>query len=286
MRTDARAWLMLASLCAATPAWADWMRDYDRGVKAAESGDWQEAASYMRSAMQDNPKSNERQRFQGVRFDKYLPHHYAGLAAWRQGDCETALDFWNDASNQAAIGKVADLQSQQQNGVRDCTQRLAQAAKPADPVAAVPDPAPTQTPSRPVPTPAQPTPTRPAVQNPVQVAQTPPRPSPPAPTPAATPSAGPAPAALRGLVEQWVAGRYDEMLRVDPSSLPDNRARAHGFLLRAAAHFTRAKLSTNPDSALEAARRDVRAARAAMASLSPDRDLYSPRFRAFYTETR
>ena len=37
----------------------------------------------------------ERLRVYGQRYEIYAPQHYAGLAAQRQGDCKTALEFWS-----------------------------------------------------------------------------------------------------------------------------------------------------------------------------------------------
>jgi hypothetical protein len=57
-------------------------------------------------------------------------------------------------------------------------------------------------------------------------------------------------------------------------------------LLRAAAAFTLAQSNGDGDAALEAVRREVRAARAAQGNLSPDPVLFSPRFRSFWQQTR
>jgi hypothetical protein len=76
------------------------------------------------------------------------------------------------------------------------------------------------------------------------------------------------------------------VIQLDPSSLSDGRARAQAHLLRAAARFTLAQLGEGDAAALDLARRDVRAARAANAALTPDEVLFSPRFRNFWRDSR
>ena len=121
-------------LCAAAgAAQADWKKDYDRGVKAAESGNWAEAASAMRAALAEDAEPNARKRFQGVVYKVYVPHHYAGLAAYRQGDCRTALEYWNNAANAGVVSGIAALNSVQSKGVADCNAKLAAASKPTTP---------------------------------------------------------------------------------------------------------------------------------------------------------
>src|SRR5688500_14966891 len=105
--------LAAAALCVASSAQADWKKDYDRGVKAAESGNWAEAESAMRAALAEDAKPDARKRFQGVVYKVYVPHHYAGLAAYRQGDCGEAMEFWNNAANASVVSGIAALNSAQ-----------------------------------------------------------------------------------------------------------------------------------------------------------------------------
>jgi hypothetical protein len=93
------------------------------------------------------------------------------------------------------------------------------------------------------------------------------------------------PQALRGALEAFLAGRYDEVVRSDPSALADARARSQLLLLRAAARFVQAELAGGGEDAMAAAREDVRAARGG-ATPALDQSLYPPRFRAFVAATR
>ncbi len=267
------------ALAASAPAHADWKRDYDRGVKAAESGNWAEAESAMRAALTEESKPEARKRFQGVVYKVYVPHHYAGLAAYRQGDCARAMQYWSNSANAGVVSGIAALNAAQSRGIADCQQKLATSTKPPVPVVATP---PVATPPKPLVTkPAEPvvsTPPKPPVVTPKPAVET--------PKPVVAPSAVPAPAALAQSVESFLAGRYPAVLQLDPSSLGDARSKAQGFLLRAASRHTLAELAGNDARQLDQARQDVRAARAANASLSPDDAVFSPRFRAFWKATR
>lgn len=270
--------LATLALCAAGAAQADWKKDYDRGVKAAESGNWAEAGSAMRAALAEDAEPNARKRFQGVVYKVYVPHHYAGLAAYKQGDCRAAMQFWNNAANASVVSGIAALNSVQGAGIRDCNAKLASNTAPGTPVATTTPPPVTTPPTKPPVTTPVATTTKPPVATPTKPPET-------APAKPPVPSAGPAPAALVQSVDAFIAGRYSAVAASDPATFGDARAKAQGFLLRAAARYTLAQLAGG-DPALDPARADVRAARAANASLAPDEALFSPKFRAFYSATR
>lgn len=296
----------LLGLACALPAHADWKRDYDRGLRAFEKQNWAEAEAAFRAALAEEPTPDARKRFQGVRTAVYVPHYYAGVAAWRQGACERALQLWSNAASTAVVAGVSALDAEQERGTLDCRARIAAAAKPAagatasvaspaspavEPAAPPAAPPAAQAPqrvdavsavARPTPTPTPPPTVPPRASPPVDSAATAAT-APPRSSPAATPSA--APAALGDAVEHYAAGRYDALLQLDPARLADGRSRAQVYLLRAAARHRRAELDGD-DAALDAARRDVRAARAANASLTPDATWFPPRFVAFWRATR
>ena len=101
---------------------------------------------------------------------------------------------------------------------------------------------------------------------------------------ASAPARVAAPAELRSALQSWLAGRYEEVARMQPGRALDARARSQLLLLRAAARFVQSELAGN-DASLEAARADVRAARQAQA-LDPDPSLFPPRFRSFVAGIR
>ncbi len=303
MRAEARLAVALALALASAPAFADWKRDYALGERALRAEDWAEAEARFRQAAREEPTPSDRKRFEGVVFRDYAPQFWAGIAAWRQGECGRAIDYFRDGANDPAVlAKIKDFKSQQDRAVAECTRQLA-AAAPA-PAAQPPAPAPTPAPA-PVATttaPAGPTSpgsaaaTRPATTPAAGVSQpavnVPARPSQaavtpaPAPAPAPVPAASAAPGALVGAVDAWLAGRTAEVLRTDPASVADGRTRAQLHLFRAAARHAEAELVEGDDSRFDAAREDVRAARRALATLSPDAVLFSPRFRSFWQQTR
>lgn len=287
----------IGALLAASAAHADWKKDYDRGVKAAESGNWAEAGSAMRAALAEDAEPSARKRFQGVVYKVYVPHHYAGLAAYRQGDCATALQFWNNAANASVVSGIAALDAVQDKGIADCNAKLAAASRPTPaattpsvastaPSAAQPTTPPATTPAKPPATPASSSaPATTAATQAKPPVATPAKPPEAAPAKPAAPTLGPAPAALAKSVEDFALGRYAAVAQSNPDSFGDARAKAQGYLLRAAARYTLAQLAGN-EAQLDPARADVRAARAASSALAPDETLFSPRFRAFFGATR
>lgn len=298
--------LLIALLLAGQAHGQAWMREYDRGLKAVEAADWAEAEARFAAAAREDGTAQERRRFQGVVTRPYVPYYYAGLAAFRQGNCEKAVQYWSHAATDAVLARLAELRAEQQRGLDTCRSRLAQAAPASTPPTAPPASTATaamqlaSTPATPPVTPA----TTPATAPPsgstrpgapastpatASTASTAPASTPATPpqTPAVSPAAaGKAPAMLRSTLDAYLAGRYSEVRRIDASTAPDARARAQLHLLRAAAAFTVAQSEGGGEAALEDARREVRAARAAQAGLTPDAVLFSPRFRAFWQQTR
>lgn len=313
MRKDAaaavrrRRWLpmVLVLLAIAAPVHADWKRDYELGLRAVAQGDWAEAERRMRAAIADDAEPNARKRFQGVKFDRYVPQWYAGLAAFRQGDCERAAGYWNDAASRRVVASIDELAAEQRRLSAECASRSASrtAAAPVQDAPTTKPPAstaaePTASSAAPATRPATPaktvTTTAPppasAPQRTIAAQKPPARPvrEPPAKAVAASPDGARAvapPAALRSALEAFLAGRYDEVVRSDPAALADARARSQLLLLRAAARFVQAELAGSGEAALAAAREDVRAARSGAAP-ALDQALYPPRFRAFVAATR
>ena len=270
-------------------AQADWMRDYDRGLKALEGGDYSEAESKFRSAIRDKDEDTHRQRFQGTRFDSYMPHFYAGVAAFKQGRCEDALQYWSNARMQSVLAKeLPELRSQWQSYQQVCDTRLAATSKPATDTGSTSKPATSSTTPTPAPPPKQPSSTGSSTASSSTASTSKPTSSTSAPPPRPTPpkpSAAAAPALLQQAAELYFAGRYQELLRTEAQSVSDGRARAHALMLRAAAGFTLAE-QNGDQRGMDDARRDVRAARAAQASLAPDRAAFSPKFIQFWSSTR
>lgn len=254
----------------ATPVLADWKDDYARGLEAVQGGNWTDAARYMQSAIDGNDEPAGRVRLYGQRWETYVPRHYAGLAAYKQGDCAAAQRLWSNAAHRAFISGRSDLAAVEAQANKDCDVRLASQAGPAgETVASVP---PRTEPVAPKPAPPEPQP--PKAQPPR--AQTKPAAEAPA-RQARTPSAADQ---LRPLVEAYLAGKYASVVRLSARAQP-GKLGAQMQLLRAAAAYREAAL-TGSDEPLATARAAARAARESDPSLRPDATYFPPRFIDFY----
>ncbi|UXI69370.1 hypothetical protein [Tahibacter amnicola] len=276
----------------ATVAGADYKDSYSRGLEAVKDGDWAEVRNRMQEALADNAEPAPRIRLYGQRWEPYVPQYFLGLAAFKLGDCKTAVAQWRSAANQGVIGKVAALKAAQDRDLSICETRLAGTDKPApdkpvtpepvQPVRPEPKPEPAQPepvePSRPEPEKPKPEPVRPEPR------PDPPKPEPPKPAPTTPTVAQRVPDALLGAMRAFLAGRYAEVAQLAPDTWSDPKAKAHGFLLRAAARHMQAQLEGK--DATDAVRNDIRAALAIDARLVPDATVFSPRFRLLFAATR
>jgi len=294
-----RAWLAVATLCAATLAHADYKDNYALGLKAYNDGDYAKARELMQQAFAEHAEPAARIRLYGQRWEAYVPQYYLGMVAFKQGDCATALAQWNAPANKQVVAQVAEIGSAQQRDAASCEQKVVAktedkpkpqptapetpaaktvvaenpSSKPAVPQA--PPPKPAETAPEQVVAPAK----QVAVAKPAPPVVAPPVAKPPAPqnnTP---------PAPLEEAFDNYLAGRYAKVVRLNPEAIPESRARFHAYLVRAAARFTLAQIS-NDNAELDGARADARAARALDAGAAPDAALFSPRFRTFFLESR
>lgn len=282
--------LALALLAGA--AHADWREAYSRGLAALKDGDNAGARKQLQQALAEQPEPSVRTRLYGQRWEPYLPQYYLGVVAFRDGDCAAALGQWNSSASRQVVAQLPEIRDAQQRDAASCEQKLAAAtpapkppvasaatAAPAAPAkagtAAVPKPPPVPTPAKPEPGTSRTTVA--SVERPPRVeAQKPP------PEKTAEPARTP-PTSLVAAFDEFLAGRYADVGRIDPKSYADARARFHAYVVRAAARYTLAEISGDKDL-LEGARADARAARALDAKATPDGALFSPRFRAFYRE--
>jgi hypothetical protein len=272
--SSARGLLAVLALLA-TPAMADWKQDYARGLEAAKKGNWEDVDRYMKGALAGSAEPVERLRLYGQRFEVYAPQHYAGMAALRQGDCAAALRYWSQGGNESFVRGIPELADEEQQGRAECKTRLVrQGEPPVQPVAQQP----------PVAKPPQPEPAPPP-SRPVVVAAAPSRPAEPPPS---RPPVVERPAAnsvsveiLRPLVDAYLDGRYNDVLKLSSSVPPTSRLRWHMLTLRAAAAFNLAELSESADAA-RIARQAANDARKAEPGLKPDSNYFSPKFLSFY----
>lgn len=306
-RTPGARWgaaaLAAAIACAFAPfAFAAYKDTYGEGLKAAKDGRWADVEQKMREALAEESTPNPRLNVSGRRFEAYAPQFFLGIAAYRRGDCESAVRNLEHGPTRAVVADpksrntVGDFTALAERGLSECRTKLAAASKPAPPIATPPKPTtpvetrPTQpiasnTPSTPAKPPA--TTPDPAPAKPVVIAANKPAPKPAEPPKPATPAAPQAPAALASAVENYLRGRYDRVAAADPAQLPDSRAKFHLLLLRSASRHTLSQIQGDSGAQLLAqAEADVRAAKQLQPGKNPDTALFSPRYRAFFQSTR
>jgi len=112
--TLARLLALIAGLSIALGAHADFKRDYGSGVQDYNKGDYADAIESLQKAIGEEPKSQEKVRIYGMRYEPYLPHFYLGLAKLKSGDCTGALAAFKESIAQGVIQQqeqFAELQS-------------------------------------------------------------------------------------------------------------------------------------------------------------------------------
>jgi len=273
--------LAALALFAAASAHADYKDTYARGLRAYEDGKYDEARTLMQQALEEHAEPAARLRLYGQVYKPYLPQHYVGMAAFKLGDCDGALKHWNDAQNKGVLPIVPEAEAEEQQARPTCEGKVVakKEEKPAPPPPAVDNTA------RPPVTDAGKTT---VAKNAPPVATTPPKPPPVEKPPVEKPTPvvkNEPPQPLMQAFDDYLAGRYVEVARIDPDTYADARARFHAYLVRAAAKYTLSRLSAD-DQMLNGARADARAARKLDAGTAPDATLFSPGFRAFYSESR
>lgn len=245
-------------------ALAEYKDSYTHGLQALEQGDYAQARKLLKRALDEHPEPAVRTRLYGQVWQPYLPQYYLGLAAFKQGDCDTALAQWTAAENSAVVAQLPQIAAAQRRDLAACRQTQL-AGKGAE----KPGPVPVSTDRRVA--------ENPQTKNTLPVRKPPPaRARPHAPAPVSAP-----PRALVAAFDAYLAGHYDRVDRLDPDAFTDARSRYQAYLVRAASRYTRARISGNAQL-LSNARADARAAKALDARSTPDVTLFSPAFRAFY----
>ncbi|MBI4409514.1 MAG: caspase family protein [Gemmatimonadetes bacterium] len=80
-----------------------WYVYYDRGLRALEKSRWSEAIAQLEQALKKSGKSSANARTYGMRFIKYFPSFYLGVAYYNKGDTDRALDY---LKREAAGGEI------------------------------------------------------------------------------------------------------------------------------------------------------------------------------------
>ncbi len=82
-----------------------WQECFAEGIKARDQGRWKDAEDWLRRAINKNPQATgEKVRVYGMKFERYIPYFYLGLALFHQGDCRNALTNFDRSRNEGAVG--------------------------------------------------------------------------------------------------------------------------------------------------------------------------------------
>lgn len=120
---------LLATAFLAAPLGAQSFLDaYKSGVEAAEAGDWEEAESAMRTAIEGRPEEGER-LIRYLHLKPYVPHYYLGRALAERGDCPAALEAFAESERQGVIQNLGEEHARLDRARTECEERLASEAE-------------------------------------------------------------------------------------------------------------------------------------------------------------
>ena len=124
----------LCLLLWAGAALADFKKDYQDGVAAAQKSQWADARRLMRAALAEESAPKVRMLAYGTVYIPYVPHYYLGLANAGLSDCAGAVSAFNTPASKAVVAKLAALAAEQQRQLARCESMLAAAdSKPPTP---------------------------------------------------------------------------------------------------------------------------------------------------------
>ncbi len=108
--------LVLLSLVAPTTAAADtWFESYHKAEEALESESWSEAIRHLNNALEQKQDSSAQVRTYGMRFISYFPFLKLGVAYYRLGQADAALQAFETEERQGEIERsekdYAELQT-------------------------------------------------------------------------------------------------------------------------------------------------------------------------------
>jgi tetratricopeptide (TPR) repeat protein len=91
----------------ARSATAGYPESFRAGIIAIDKKDWARAAQALEQAIDLQPRETGKNlRIYGMRFERYLPYYYLGLAHYRMRDCDKALQAFETARDHGALGGI------------------------------------------------------------------------------------------------------------------------------------------------------------------------------------
>jgi hypothetical protein len=251
---------------------------FAKGVLAFEKKEWANAEALMRDAVAGNPREVDGTvRISGEWFETYVPHYFLARALAKQGKCEEANREFAESERQGVTPAIADFARHLAS--RDgCAKSTAKPAKPkVITEVEVPFDEDAPTPAKPKPKPTSTTSTTPVEPKPK-----------PQTKPVSTSPTIPNERELRARAERsiisdavtaYLAGRYEETVRLASATFTDGAAAAQAALFRAAARYAQYRLGGEKDDALRGAMlSDVRRYRELRPNGNPDPRLFPPGF--------
>ena len=102
--------------------------DFLDAIDAFESGDYEKAVDKLEKAIKDKNKAGLDQRFYGMVYGNYIPYYYLGQSRFKMGDCQGAMDAWNESISQGVINKLPEFASMQE-GMTACQGQVVDVTK-------------------------------------------------------------------------------------------------------------------------------------------------------------
>jgi len=97
--------------------------DFLKALDAIKDEDYQEAISKLEKAIKSNSDAGLDKRFYGMVYGNYIPHYYLGQARYLSGDCEGAIDAWNESLKQGVVTGLSE-HSALREGMTTCEGEL------------------------------------------------------------------------------------------------------------------------------------------------------------------
>lgn len=98
---------LLAALLLPAVGWCDAAGSYRAALTAIDHENWARAVVELKRALVANPsETGEKIKLYGMRFERYLPYFYLGVALYRQGDCRGAVAAFRDSLTSRVVRGV------------------------------------------------------------------------------------------------------------------------------------------------------------------------------------
>jgi len=102
-----------------------WYNNYENALKSVEDQNWSEAIRYLQEALSDRPEPSFEAKTTGLRFIKYMPYYYLGLAYYKQGKCKEAAAAFKKSLDYGVVKNIPELYSSLEKMASDCEKKLA-----------------------------------------------------------------------------------------------------------------------------------------------------------------